>query len=165
MDKSQTLFDSIYTSNYSKVQRICLGYVNGDEDLAKELAQVVFVKVWENLASFRAEASIATWIYRITVNTCLLYFRKKKRNGTTGITKEIAQIEEEGHESKESQLEKMYSCINRLTQEHKAIILLELEGLPQKEIAEIVGLSHEAVRVRIHRIKNRLTKCVQHGSI
>lgn len=165
MEGNQTYFEEVYSSNYQKVFRVCLGYVKGDEVLAKELTQEVFVKVWENLLSFRKEASIATWIYRITVNTCLLYFRKKKGENTTEITKPIEQVEEEGHPSKESQLQKMYACINKLPQQQKAIILLELEGLPQKEIAEVIGISHEAVRVRIHRIKNSLTKCVQYGRV
>ena len=163
MEKAQANFEKIYATNYPRVIRVCLGYVKGDEVLAQELTQEVFIKVWENLASFRKEAGFSTWIYRITVNTCMLYFRKKKKENTTAITKPIEQVEEDGDISKESQLTKMYSCINKLPQEQKAIILLELEGLPQKEIAEIMGLSHEAVRVKIHRIKNSLTKCVQHG--
>ena len=165
MEKPQAHFEKIYAENYSRVLRVCLGYVNGDEFLAKELTQEVFIKVWENLSSFRKEAGISTWIYRITVNTCLLYFRRKKKENTTGITKSLEQEEDETQTSKENQLVKMYDCINKLSQESKAIILLELEGLPQKEIAEVMGVSHEAVRVRIHRIKNSLTKCVQHGSI
>ncbi len=165
MENHQSHFETIYASNYSKVIRVCLGYVNGNEDLAKELTQEVFIKVWENLASFREDASIATWIYRITVNTCMLHFRKKKKENSGEITKQIEQTEEVSHASKEGQLEKMYACIDKLPQQQKAIILLELEGLPQKEIAKVVGLSHEAVRVRIHRIKNNLTKCVQHGSV
>ena len=59
----------------------------------------------------------------------------------------------------------MYKCINKLPKDSRGIILLELEGLPQKEIAEVIGISHEAVRVRIHRIKDSLTKCVQNDSI
>lgn len=165
MESPQSYFETIYSSNYQKVFRVCLGYVKGDEILAKELTQEIFIKVWENLASFRKEASIATWVYRITVNTCLLYFRKKKKEQISEITKPIEQEEEDNHSAKEGQLAMMYTCINKLPQEQKAIIILELEGLPQKEIAEIMGLTHEAVRVRIHRIKNSLTKCVQHGGI
>ena len=59
----------------------------------------------------------------------------------------------------------MYTCINKLNKDNKSIILLELEGLPQKEIAEVMGLTHEAVRVRVHRIKNELTKCVKKWQI
>lgn len=163
MDNLESKFDKIYKDNYPKVIRLCLGYVNGDDMLAKDLAQEVFIKVWENLDSFRNESSLSTWIYRITVNTCLTSFRGKR---TVNISNNLHNIEsEEDSESlkndKELKLKQLYSCINTLNKDNKSIILLELEGLPQKEIAEIMGLSHEAIRVRVHRIKNELTKCVK----
>ena len=165
MREQQSRFESIYQSNYQKVIRVCMGYVNGDESLAKDLTQEVFIKVWKNLASFREEASISTWIYRITVNTCLLQLRKKKFLKGEEVIEKLTNVQEESHTPKENQLEKMYQCISMLSKDSRGIILLELEGLPQKDIAEIMGLSHEAVRVRIHRIKNSLTKCVQNDSI
>lgn len=165
MREHQTRFETIYENNYQKVIRVCMGYVNGDEVLAKDLTQEVFIKVWQNLSSFREEASVSTWIYRITVNTCLLQLRKKKYLMGENAIEKLTDVQEESHPSKENQLKKMYQCINKLPKDSRGIILLELEGLPQKDIAEIMGLSHEAVRVRIHRIKNSLTKCVQNDSI
>ena len=153
-------FEEIYQKNYPKVMRLCLGYVKGDDALAKDLAQEVFIKIWQSLANFREEATISTWIYRITVNTCLLQLRKKKLPHSSKTMDSIISREEE-NSSKENQLTKMYACIHKLSKENKGIILLELEGLPQKEIAEIMGLSHDTVRVRVHRIKNSLTKCVK----
>ncbi|NHF59127.1 sigma-70 family RNA polymerase sigma factor [Flavobacteriaceae bacterium TP-CH-4] len=162
MKNHRATFETIYSDNYGRVLRLCLGYVKGDTELAKDLTQEVFVKVWENLNSFRNESAIATWIYRITVNTCLLQLRNKRYlTGTEALEKKTA-TEEETPFSNENRLAQMYACINKLNEESKGIILLELEGLPQKEIAAIMGLSHQAVRVRIHRIKNSLTKCVQH---
>ncbi len=165
MHTKQAHFENIYQSNYQKVIRVCRGYVNGNEALAKDLTQEVFIKVWQNLSSFREEASLSTWIYRITVNTCLLQFRKKKYLSDAEVFEHYVESPEESLPSKEEQLKKMYQCIQKLPKTNKAIILLELEGLPQKDIAEITGLSHEAIRVRIHRIKNNLTKCVQNDSI
>ena len=52
----ESKFEEIYKINYSKVMRLCLGYVNGDSMLAKDLAQEVFIKVWEHLESFRNES-------------------------------------------------------------------------------------------------------------
>lgn len=161
MKEEQSHFENIYKTNYQKVIRICMGYVNGNETLAKDLTQEVFIKVWESLASFREEASIATWIYRITVNTCLLQLRKKKYLKGEEAFEKLAEAPEELQPSKENKLQRMYKCINELPKDSRGIILLELEGLPQKEIAEVIGISHEAVRVRIHRIKNSLTKCVK----
>ena len=164
MGKADNLFEELYQTNYPKVIRVCLGYVNGDEDLAKDLAQEVFIKVWEHLPTFRNEAAISTWVYRITVNTCLLQLRVKNRIRIERLDKIGAAIEDV-HSSDENQLKRLYACILKLSEENKGIILLELEGLPQKEIATITGLSHELVRVRLHRIKNSLTNCVKNENI
>jgi len=165
MKERPFIFEEIYQANYQKVLRICMGYVNGDDAQAKDLAQDIFIKVWQHLKSFRKEASVSTWIYRITINTCLLQLRGKKIIKGSKTLERVTDVEEETHPSKENQLKQMYQCINKLPRESKGIILLELEGLSQKEISEVMGLSHEAVRVRVHRIKTRLTKCVQNDSI
>ena len=165
MPERNSDFESIYQANYQKVMRVCKGYVNGDNGSAKDLTQEIFIKVWENLQTFRGDANIATWMYRITVNTCLLELRKKKYYKSERAFERVADTQEETNSPKENQLKKMYQCINKLPKNNKGLILLELEGLPQKEIAEIMGLSHEATRVRVHRIKKSLTKCVQNDSI
>ena len=126
------------------------------------MAQEVFIKVWDNLDKFREESNIATWIYRITVNTCLGQLRKDKKKVKNTDLEAISETADDDSEiSKEQKLSKLYSCINKLTETNRAIILLELEDLPQNEIAEIMGISHEALRTRIHRIKNQLIKCAK----
>lgn len=161
MKLQEAQFEEIYNINYPLVLRLCLGYTNGDDFLAKDLAQEVFIKVWENLRFFRNDSSISTWIYRITVNCCLLELRKKKTVPIANHLSHLEDIETNFTDDKEWQLSQMHRCISTLKAENKSIILLELEGLPQKEIADIMGLSHETIRVRIHRIKNELIKCVK----
>jgi len=154
----ETDFHQIYTANYPKVISLCLGYVKGNEFLAKDLAQEVFVKVWQNLPHFRQQSKISTWIYRITVNTCLQELRKKKY---LDLTMDIAQETTSNTIEIEDQFQQMYKCINSLSPENRSIILLELEEVPQTEIAEIIGISHAAIRTRIHRIKEQLSNCVK----
>lgn len=151
-------FQEIYQQNYRKVIGLCLGYVNGDEDMARDLAQEVFIKVWQNLKTFRNEASISTWIYRIAVNTCLQQLRGKK---FLPLTIDIVDEVNEEQFSNEKRYHNMYACINRLSGVNKSIILLELQDMPQKEISNIIGISYEALRIRLHRIKNQLSKCVK----
>ena len=151
-------FQEIYHSYYPKVIRLCMGYLSGNEALAKDMTQEVFIKVWQYLKDFRGEATISTWIYRITVNTCLQELRKKK---TKSLKIDIASNEANEDPETEKQFASMYRCIDQLSAENKSIILLELEGLPQKEIAAITGLNHAAIRTRIHRIKDQLSKCVK----
>ncbi|MEM9680513.1 MAG: sigma-70 family RNA polymerase sigma factor [Bacteroidota bacterium] len=157
-----TEFENIYQDNYPKVIRLCLSYVNGDRSQAEDLAQDVFIKVWKNLGGFRNQSSLSTWIYRITVNTCLMNIRKKrKQKRSDNLPLHLESPSDNYSKDRELQFSQLYSCIDKLSESNKTIILLELEGLPQKEIAEIVGIKHEAVRVRLHRIKNELTKCVK----
>jgi RNA polymerase sigma-70 factor (ECF subfamily) len=160
----KTQFNNIYQNHYDKVYRLCLGYVNGDEALAKDLAQDTFVKVWEHLDQFKNKSSIGTWIYRITVNTCLLFIRKNKKGSYS--LPEIRDDDTNVAETEkvhQTRLQQMYACIQKLKETERIVILLVLEGLAQKEIADITGHSHQNVRVMVHRIKEKLTKCVTHG--
>lgn len=154
-------FTKIYQEHYDKVHRLCLGYVNGDQALAKDLSQDVFIKVWEHLDKFQQKSSIGTWIYRITVNVCLLFIRKNKKKKKLKFTEIKDEIQEENDD--QNRMQQMYACIYKLKETERIIILLILEGLPQKEIAEVTGHSHQNIRVMVHRIKEKLTKCVSNG--
>ncbi|MDT0648263.1 RNA polymerase sigma factor [Zunongwangia sp. F260] len=154
---NEVYFNRIFEENYPRVMGLCFGYVSGNEDLAKDLAQEVFLKVWQNLNNFKGESKIATWIYRITVNTCLQELRRKNH---VSLKIDMAAEVTANQNEKESRFAEMYRCINKLSPENKSIILLELEEVPQQEIANIIGISHRAVRTRIHRIKEQLSKCV-----
>lgn len=158
----ESIFEQIYEENYPRVIRLCLGYVKGDEAQAKDLTQEVFTKVWQNLSNFRNQARISTWIYRITVNTCLQELRKKKY---LDLKIDLASEPCSHTTETEAKFISMYACINRLSAENKSIIILELEGVQQNEIAEIIGITHAAVRTRIHRIKEQLSKCVSHEQL
>lgn len=159
---SEKEFIKIYNTHRQQVSRICMGYFKGNESIAKEVVQDVFIKVWEKLADFRGDSSIATWIYRITVNTCLMYLRSKKRKVEIQIEALPEVISEELDDSvKNDQLKKLYACIHELEELNRIIILTVLEGLSYEEIAGIVGVSEDTLRVRIHRIKKKLTNCVK----
>lgn len=161
MGSKEITYQKIYEKNYPKVMRLCMGYTVGDESLAKDLAQETFIKVWQNLEGFRNESGLSTWIYRICVNTCLAEIRReRKKDKNLQIDNLQVSDASDNATEKEDMLVQLYECINKLSSTNKAIILLELEGLPQLEISEIMGIKHEAIRTRIHRIKQQLTKCV-----
>lgn len=148
-------FEDIYKDFWQKVFRICMGYVN-DQHAAKDLAQESFIKVWTQLPKFRNESSIGTWIYRITANTCLRQVQKEKKMPKSELPYEIK--EEAIETSIERNLQFLHQCISRLPEIERIIISLELEDVNQKEIAKIVGISESNVRVKIHRIKEKLTQ-------
>ena len=131
-----------------------MGYMN-DRDSAKDLAQETFITVWQKLPDFRNESSIGTWVFRIASNHCLRQIEKQNRMPKTQLPAEIEDVIHHGHEDK---MEFLYKCISELPESERIIISLELEDLKQAEIADITGISESNVRVKIHRIKEKLTK-------
>lgn len=148
------IFEEIYELYWQKIFRLCMGYVN-DSELAQDLAQETFIIVWQQLPKFRNESSIGTWIFRIASNTCLKQIEREKRFAKADLP---IHLEEKKQESIEPQIQLLYQFISELPEADRIIISLELEEVKQAEIAGIVGLSESNIRVRIHRIKEKLTK-------
>ena len=147
-------FEELYKTYWQKIFRLCMGYVN-DYDIAQDIAQETFIIVWQKLDTFRNESSIGTWIFRIASNNCLRQIEKEKRFQKAELP---INITEEKHNSLEPQIQFLYQCIAELPETDRIIISLELEEVKQTEIANIVGLSEANTRVRIHRIKEKLTQ-------
>jgi RNA polymerase sigma factor (sigma-70 family) len=156
MDK-EALFKEIFKSNSKKIYHLCYGYT-GDDNAANDLMQETFMKVLQNLHKFRNQAMISTWIYRIAVNTCLSWLRIEKRHAKDELTNAI--IETKGGElsEKNEQVSLLYKCISQLEETERIIISMVLDEVPYTEIAEISGVSEGNLRVKIHRIKHKLTE-------
>ncbi len=151
----QADFDEIYHTYSSKIYRICLGYFN-NEDLAKDITQETFITVWENLSKFENRSSIGTWIYRIATNKCLRQIQNEKSHPKSALPSNLKYVESSSEQ--EEKLSQLHQYISELPELEKLIITLSLEGVPQENIAEIIGISHANVRVKFHRIKAKLTK-------
>jgi len=138
------------------VLQMCLGYMKGDPELAKDIAQEVFINVWNALHFFKGDSTAKTWIYRITVNTCLLYIRSNNRKqiGPLDADNYTNLSETEFHE--EEQHVALYKAIGELPKLERLIIMLVLEGVEYEEIEKITGINSINLRVKIHRIKNKM---------
>lgn len=153
-------FNKLYEEYWNKIYRLCMGYIN-DHDQAKDLAQETFITVWEKLSTFRNEASIGTWIFRIATNTCLSQIKKNEKLSKAEI---LVADEDNDNPDLDKEIKLLYQFISELAELDRIIISLELEGIKQQEISKIVGLSDANIRVKIHRIKEKLnTKFKNHG--
>jgi RNA polymerase sigma-70 factor, ECF subfamily len=148
------VFDEVYKAYWNKVFRICMGYVN-DHDWAKDIAQETFVTIWKQLPKFRQEAAIGTWIFRIASNNCLRQIERQNRMPRAEMPEEVPEHIEP---DREPRVRFLYQCIAGLPETDRLIISLELEDVKQAEIAKIIGLSETNIRVKVHRIKERLAK-------
>ncbi len=158
-------FKDIYNEYGPKIYRFCLGYIN-DRDIAQDLTQETFIAVWQNLKSFRGDSGIGTWIFKIASNKCLRLIDIERRKDEVLKSMPVERDVKGDESEKDDMLQKMRSCIAQLQETDRLIIGLYLEDLPQDKIAEIMGISHASVRVKIHRIKKLLIEQLsQHGQI
>lgn len=147
------------TERYGQlVNRICLSYADSGDDF-EDLRQDVWINVWKSLDGFRADSSIDTWIYRITLNTCVSCLRKRKRSVLTspidGIFPEPADDVES--DSLRERIRVLHGLISRLSPLDKAIMTMHLDDRSNAEIAEVTGLAKGNVATRLSRIRSRLS--------
>jgi RNA polymerase sigma-70 factor (ECF subfamily) len=133
-----------------------MGYVQGDRDQAKDLSQEIFINVWRALPQFRGDASHKTWIYRITVNTCLMYIRTTRRKEKVAQEAVALLGQADWVEVDDPAYQALYQAIGKLPELDRLIIMMVLDELEYEEISRVVGINAVSLRVRIHRIKNKL---------
>ncbi len=155
MDK-ESEFIRIIKQHQGVIFKITTFYTDNKVD-QQDLYQDIVYQLWKSFESFRGEAKISTWMYRIALNTALTRIRKGKRKGySVSIDKVVLEQTENYDPEFEERLRKLYHQIGQLNVLEKAIMLLLLEGKKYKEIAKITGLTSSNVGTRISRIKEKL---------
>ena len=144
------------------VMQMCLGFSQGDIDKANDLTQETFIKIWKHLETFRGQSSHKTWIYRITVNTCLQLIKKEKRKSSLPIDAVAHKLTSESTNDLSEESVRLYKAIGQLNKIDRLVIMMVLEGQEYEDIAEVLGIQPTNLRVKIHRIKKRLKKILEH---
>jgi RNA polymerase sigma-70 factor (ECF subfamily) len=165
-------FKAVIESNRDRIYRICCCYVH-DENERQDVFQEVMVQIWRSLSNFQSRSQISTWIYRVTVNTCLDNLRAVQRRNRL-IEERLPEDEQnndiaayEPDQTLEDDVRHLHECIRRLPTLDKALISLYLEDLDTREMAAVLGIAEGNVRVKLHRTKKRmkdLWEVSQHGS-
>lgn len=127
---------------------------SNDADEVADLFQEVLVKLWNGYDSFQGKSDIKTWIYRVTLNTCITIDRKKRRRNRAMLSMDVDYFDSQ--EQATAQVRILHERIARLQPLDRAIILLWLEQISYGEIGEIVGISAKNVSVRLARIRVQL---------
>ena len=132
-------------------------YANDKED-QKDLYQDIVYQLWKSFNTFKGDAKLSTWIYRIALNTALLYLKNKKRKGYKTSLDEVVLINENYDPVLEKRLKILYAHIKELGEVDKGIVFLFLEGKKYEEISDITGMSASNIGTRMSRIKEKLNK-------
>lgn len=144
------------------LRRIAWAYAGagGEEE---DLRQEILAEAWRSFPNFRGESAIGTWLYRVAINTALTWKRRARKHldgrvqldpsgeGGTG-------VEPVGNTMAETGGAILADFLGTLDGPNHTVLILYMEGLAQKEIAEVTGLSVSAIGVRIHRMKQSFTE-------
>jgi RNA polymerase sigma-70 factor (ECF subfamily) len=167
-DRAALDFQRVYDEFHVRIRRY-LARLGGSAD-ADDLAQETFARVSQALAGFRGEAALSTWVYRIATNVALdrarsrgLQLRSREAQPEALATLSTMPVIEHDIARRE-----MSACVrdyvDQLPPEYRTVVVLsELEELPDREIAAVLGISLEAAKIRLHRARARLREMLQQG--
>ena len=138
------------------IAKVCSVYASASAPFA-DLYQEVMVNVWSGLESWRGDAKMSTWIYRLAINTCITWHRRNRRHVEGAVSLDFCP-EIQSEPSSADEVAELYRLIAMLDPFDKALITLWLDERPYDEIAQIIGISKANVATRPHRIREKLTK-------
>jgi len=168
-------FQSLVEQFQDKVINTCYRFVQNKED-AEDVAQEVFIGVYQSISGFKEQSQLSTWIYRIAVTKSLEFIRRRRRKKRFGQVKRVFGFCDESEEiqvttgtnphsdmENKERVQILQSAVNSLPDNQKiAITLNKYEGFSYSETAEIMGTSVTAVESLLHRAKKNLNKKLYH---
>ena len=172
IEGNQNAFRVLVENYQDKVIATCNGFVHNVED-AEDIAQDVFVEVYQSITKFRSDSKFSTWLYRIAVNKSLNHLRKNKKNSVIRSIDSFFNKEKnenlEVPDSKSPQADQnienqeraeiLHKVINSLAKNQRiAFNLNKYDDLSYKEIAEVMNISLSSVESLMHRAKMNLQK-------
>ena len=146
-------FAQTVAEHKSTIYTVCYMF-SKDVDEVNDLFQEVLVNLWKGFEGFQHRSDIKSWIYRVSLNTCISLERKKRRSPVERLNMDINLFEDKDEDTR--QVDRLHQRISQLQPFDRAIVLLWLENLSYEEIGLIVGISAKNVSVRLYRIKEQL---------
>jgi RNA polymerase sigma-70 factor (ECF subfamily) len=144
------------------IHKVCRMYCD-DETHRKDLFQEIVLQLWKSYPSFRGESKFSSWMYRVALNVAIQDFRKEKKRKYLFLEsfefKEPTTLPQNDY--KDERISALYKAISKLDKIEKAIVMLYLDEIPNDEIAEIVGITQNYVRVRMTRIRSKLAETIK----
>lgn len=159
-DHRKALFTAWLEERGASVMKIARAYTLTHEE-CQDLAQEIMLQAWRSLPGFEQRANAPTWFYRVALNTALNWrrndmHRRTRQRPLLEVHVETAGPSTAGEMQQRETVEQLYRAIQRLPKADAAIVLLYLDGLSYREMAEVLGISESNVGVKLHRAKKTL---------
>jgi RNA polymerase sigma-70 factor, ECF subfamily len=155
-------FDEIVRQTYVEVYTLAVRLTANEED-ASDVVQEAYLRAWKGIRRFRGDAQFSTWMYRITANAASTMTQRRRRQQATHID-DVAEpvemrleLQPEGAAESAAALEELSIAVSELPPKLRAIVVLkDVYGLSHDDIAEELGISVAAAKVRLHRGRKKL---------
>ncbi len=142
-----------------KISRMYMDHPDDQRDLFQEITY----QVWKSYSSFEGKSEFSTWLYRIALNTAIVFLKSEKRKRDLIQNNELENFNiksEDYNWEDEQKLKTMYQAINQLNPIDKALIFYYLEDVSGKEMAEQLGITEVNARVKLNRAKEKLKQLI-----
>lgn len=172
-DRDELAFREIVERYQAKVFSIIYGILRNHND-AEDIAQQVFAKIYFSIRSFDFRSSLLTWIYKITVNECYDYLRKRKvrklvyesdfseEDALRMENSEIASDHAAPVDEALAQRDYVWKLLEKVSEEDRTLMLLkEVEGYSVEELAQMTGMNENTIKVKLFRARQKLLKAAQ----
>ncbi len=154
-------FVTLINENQGLIHKVCILYET-DKELRNDLFQEIVLQLWKSFPTFRGEAKITTWMYRIALNTAISGLRKLGRKIKTEELEEFHfNISDHSEDHFEEDFKKLQWAIRQLSEIERAMIMMALDEVPYDEIAENIGITQNNVRVRMNRIREKIRHLIR----
>ena len=144
------------------VFKISRMYMDNADD-QKDLFQEITYQVWRSYEKFEGKSEFSTWLYRIAINTAIIFLKSEKRKQNLIQNDDVQKFKlknDDYNYDEEQNLNVMYEAIHELNPIDKALIFYYLEDVSGKEMAEQLGISEVNARVKLNRAKEKLKACI-----
>ena len=157
LDSKANIFTELVEKNQGIIHKVCRIYTD-DKDSHDDLFQEIVLQLWRSYDTFKGDSKFSTWMYRVGLNTAITLIRKKtKTRETDYIEDQFIHIKsDDKDEVLEERITLLYAAIRFLNDVERALVLLFLEDLPYKDIAETLGISEVNARVKMNCVKIKL---------
>ncbi|MCX2575207.1 RNA polymerase sigma factor [Pedobacter sandarakinus] len=156
MKNTETVFLTLINQHKGIIHKISKLYMD-DVEAQQDLFQEIVMQLWKAYPSFKGNSKFSTWMYRVALNTALVFYKKDARKVDKVPLSETYDIEDvSDSQSKEEKLAYLYKAVQELNAVEKALVFLFLENQSHKQIAENLGISEVNARVKLNRTKEKL---------
>ena len=165
INKERWAQQRLYEDHYPRMMSLCLRYSNNKED-ALDILHEGFIKVFKNIAKYKAGTSLSSWIRRIMVNTAIDYYRKSVRRRTENLDTAYSVHSNEPNVISHMTVKEIMECLQQLTPAYRAVFnLYVIEGYAHKEVAEILGITESTSRSNLVKARTKLKEIIKKKSI